>query len=99
MLSDLSSPQRELAEYMSALSERAYGASWMEGLEVALWRAASQGPFTYGRLELTPEHVRHLRELSAACGGWIFLHKDREESFASFAEWQCLAPAPDGCQP
>jgi hypothetical protein len=73
MLSDLSAPQRELAEFMSALSERAYSAGWMEGLEFALWRAVSHGPFKYGQLELTVEHSHHLVELSKRCGGWIFL--------------------------
>jgi hypothetical protein len=39
MLADLSPDQRRLADYMSELSESAYCAGWMEGLEFALWEA------------------------------------------------------------
>jgi hypothetical protein len=37
MLSDLTPDQRALARYMSDLSEEAYCAGWMSGLEYALW--------------------------------------------------------------
>jgi hypothetical protein len=37
--------QRQLADYMSDLSEEAYSAGWMNGLEYALWDALT------GRLE------------------------------------------------
>lgn len=36
MLNDLSPQQRELENYMSELSEHAYSAGWMDGLEFAL---------------------------------------------------------------
>jgi hypothetical protein len=98
MLSHLSPAQRELAEFMSALSERAYGASWMEGLEFAIWRAVSDGRFKYGQLELTPEHIHHLVELSRGCGGWIFFEKDHEESFAPFSEWKRLVSLAGGVE-
>lgn len=88
MLNDLTFPQRELAEYMSALSERAYGASWMDGLEFALWEAVVNSPFKYGRLDLTPEHQQRLIELSESCGGWIIFEEKREETFVSIAEWK-----------
>lgn len=90
MLIDLSPPQRELAIYMSSLSERAHSAGWMQGLEFSLWRAVSHGPFKYGRLELGPEQVQRLRELSERCCGWIFFHEQQEESFASLSEWAHL---------
>ena len=90
MLSDLTSSQKALAEYMSELSERAYSAGWMMGLEFALWRAVTDGPFKYGHLELTCEHARHLAALSENCGGWIFFHAEREEVFVPLNEWLCL---------
>ena len=37
MLRDLTPPQRQLADFMSDLSENAYCAGWMSGLEYALW--------------------------------------------------------------
>ena len=96
MLSDLSPSEQELAKYMSALSERAYCAGWMKGLEFALWRALSHGPFRYGQLDLTLEHTQQLSELSERCGGWVFFHEQREESFASFAEWACMVSSACG---
>jgi len=88
MLSELSSSQRDLAEYMSSLSEAAYHASWVEGLEFSLWRAVVQGPFRYGQLQLTSEHVRRLAQLSERCGGWIVFHQEQEESFVSLDDWK-----------
>ncbi len=32
-------------------------AGWMEGLEFELWGAIIDGPFRYGRLELTATHI------------------------------------------
>lgn len=52
MLNDLTSAQQRLAQYMSELSERAYSAGWMDGLELALWQALKDGPYKYGQLEL-----------------------------------------------
>ena len=87
---NLTALQRELADYMSTLSERAYCAGWMDGLEFALWRAVVHGPFKYGGLQLTSEHVDRLLQLSHACGGWIFFHETKEETFIPLADWTLL---------
>ena len=60
-----------LREYMSSLSEEAWYAGWMMDLEYALWDAVEHGPRSYGRLDVTEQHIAKLRDLSAACGGWI----------------------------
>lgn len=88
MLTDLSPPQKELAEYMSSLSELAFCAGWMDGLEFALWRAATEAPFTYGQLQLTQDQAQGLNDLSRRCGGWIYVHDDHQETFVTLAEWQ-----------
>jgi hypothetical protein len=88
MLTDLTPPQKELAEYMSSLSELAFCAGWMDGLEFALWRAATQALLTYGQLQLTQEQAQRLNDLSHRCGGRIFFHDDQQETFATAAEWQ-----------
>jgi hypothetical protein len=87
MLNDLTPEQRALAEYMSDLSEQAYSAGWMRDLEHTLWRALTDGPFRYGYLELTLQHIARLRELSERCGGWIRFDNDKEESFVSRERW------------
>ena len=81
----------ELATYMSELSEQAWCAGWMQDLEFALWRAVTETPYHYGRLDLTAEHVARLRALSEACGGWIVFREDEE--FVPLAEWLPLYAA------
>jgi hypothetical protein len=88
VLIDLSLPQSDLADYMSDLSESAYSARWMTGLEFALWDAVVNGPFKYGRLRLADEHIRRLKELSDGCKGWIRFDDINEETFVPFAEWE-----------
>jgi hypothetical protein len=83
----LTSDQLALAEYMSDLSEEAYCAGWMHGLEDALWCAMQEGLYGYGRLTLLPQHLERLRELSERCGGWIYFDDEKEETFVPLAEW------------
>ena len=87
MLADLSETQRELAKYMASISEEAYAAGWIGGLEFELWRAVQQGPFLYGRLQLTSGHVKQLRALSQNCGGWIRFDDKAEEQFVPLNAW------------
>lgn len=87
MLADLSESQRELANYMSTISEEAYAASWIEGLEFELWRAIQESPIPYGRLQLTSAHTKRLKELSQICGGWIRFDDTTEEQFVPFSVW------------
>lgn len=86
MLKDLDPQATALAEYMSELSELAYCAGWMAGLELHLWDAVVSGPRSYGRALITPEHIARLHELSRAAGGWIVFGKN-EETLVSFEVW------------
>lgn len=87
MLRDLSKAQRDLADYMSVLSEQAYYAGWMDGLEYALWRTVVNGPMEYGRLSINGDHINELRRLSEACSGWIMFAEEKEETWISMANW------------
>lgn len=91
MLDHLSPAQRALADYMSSLSEVAYEAAWMEDLELSLWKAVVLGPYKYGRLQFTAEHVERLRMLSEQCGGWVRFQDDGEETFVPLADWKAYA--------
>ncbi|MBI2922011.1 MAG: hypothetical protein HYY18_13070 [Planctomycetes bacterium] len=84
----LSPAARMLADYMSDISEDAWCAGWMSGLEYALWRAVSEGPYQYGGVNLSNQHVERLRELSKACGGWIRFDDVAGETFVPIKEWQ-----------
>ena len=88
MIEELTDSQKALAEYMSGLSEEAYFAGWMEGLEYALWKAVVENPFEYGFLQLTEQHIAELTKLSNACGGWIVFDDDSAETFVPIAKWR-----------
>ena len=90
MLKDLTPCQRELAEYMSELSELAFSAGWMENLEHALWRAVEEGPFRYGHLNLTTEQTEKLKQLSTSCVGWVLFSEDTEETYVPIELWRRL---------
>ncbi len=81
---------RKLADYMSDLSEVAYCAGWMRGLEYALWQAVLLGPRRYGRLQITAEHIERLKSLSEAAGGWIVFDDAQEEILVTHAQWKQL---------
>lgn len=83
MLQQLDPHARALADFMSELSEEAYCAGWMDGLEFELWRALIGGPRTYGRLEITDEQLARLRELSEAAKGWIVFDDAEEETLVT----------------
>jgi hypothetical protein len=88
MLADLSPQQRQLADFMSELSEEAYYAGWMVGLEYALWEALLDGKSAWGMLELTDAHRTRLRQLSEACDGWIVFDERTEETWLPMSEWR-----------
>jgi hypothetical protein len=80
-----------LRDYMSDLSEEAWYAGWMMDLEYALWNAVEYGRRSYGRLDITEGHIAKLRELSAACGGWIRFAADVSgEEFVPLDAWKRL---------
>ncbi len=84
----LTNLQKALAEYMSMLSEEAYSAGWMKGLEHALWDAVISGPRKYGRISIQRKHINELRNRSAACGGWIIFDDNSEETWLPMDEWK-----------
>jgi hypothetical protein len=87
MLDDLMPAQRELALFMSHISERTWFATWMDGLEYELWRALKAPTATVGCRCLTPSELDGLRQLSDMCGGWITFEGAREEAFVPLPEW------------
>lgn len=88
MLADLNPEQLALADYMSELSEEAWHAGWIAHLEYDLWDAVTGGSSSFGQMDLTPEHLRALRNLSERCGGWIVYDTEVEETFVPIDEWK-----------
>ena len=90
------SPNAEqLSSYMSDLSERAWYAGWMSGLEYALWKAVVDGPSQYGRLYITRNEIAKLNELSHACGGWVVFDDTDGPTFVPLERWILMYEAYD----
>lgn len=88
MLKDLSPGQKALADYISELSEEAYSAGWMEGVEFTLWTAVIGDQRSFGRLQITEKMLQRLKDLSADCKGWIYFDESNEESFLLIEQWK-----------
>ena len=87
MLSDLTSKQKELANYMSELSEEAYNATWMLNLEYELWKLMNGRILTYGRLKVSSQIKQKLKGLSKNIEGWIYYDDKSEETYISTKGW------------
>ncbi len=90
MISDLNLAQKELAEYMSYLSEEAYSATWMDDLEFKLWQLMNGEITEYGRLEVTSQMIDKLKDLSARANGWIIFDDDKDEIYVPWKSWEKL---------
>jgi hypothetical protein len=88
MINDLTAPQRELHDLMSSMSEQAWSAGWMHGLEYELWKAVKSPPYKVGRLQLTSTQCDRLTQLSEKCEGWIAFDDEHEEAFVPHAQWR-----------
>src|SRR5882672_9438556 len=87
-MGDLRAEQHALAQYMSSLSEEAYRAGWMDGLEYALWQVALGETREYGQAVFTDEQVSQLRRLSDASAGWIVFDEDQGEIWVTLPDWK-----------
>lgn len=87
-LRDLTQEQRNLAEFISEISERSYRAGWLHGIEHEVWKAMHAHDFGGAPLSLTAEEVQQLHTMAAKCGGWIIFDEVREETFIPMEEWK-----------
>ncbi len=71
---------------MSELSEEAYSAGWMDGLDYALWEATQGQRSQCGRLVFTELQREQLRSLSERAGSWIMFDDQRDEIFPPLKE-------------
>jgi hypothetical protein len=86
-------PRCALDAFMSAISERAYNASWENGLEFALWEAVERGPRPFGRDGVYPDDIEALKRLSNAAGGWLHWTEDdaqEQPQLVALPEWERL---------
>ncbi len=88
MLDDLTPAQRELADFMSAISEEVCSAGWMVELEYVLWDALTDGRSVRGSLQLRGNERAELRRLCDACSGWVFFDERSGETWLPIGEWE-----------
>src|SRR3569833_2600437 len=88
MLKDLNRDQLQLAELMSHISEEAYSAGWMDGLEYELWEILTGKNSRYGRYLLTPEELDQLQYLINKCKCWIVFDDENDETAVDLETWK-----------
>jgi hypothetical protein len=78
---------------MSELSEGAYSAGWMSGLEYALWQAVVDGPRKYGHLLITDAHITRLKLMAGSARGWVVFDDELGEYLAPTDSWERMYEA------
>lgn len=79
-----------LLALMEMISEAAYSAGWMMGLEYQLWKLINKprdSNYTCGNLNIDGQTIQLLRELSKKADGWWFWQEEKEVSFVSLKDW------------
>lgn len=74
-----------LANFMSELSEEAYCAGWMDGLEYSLYHFVKNGAGAYGQTHISDEDIAKLKRLSELAGGWI---DGTDEKIVPIEQWE-----------
>ena len=82
-----------LLALMTGISEDNWCASWMSGLELALWRARENGPLGDGQGWITQRQCDLLRLLSDEADGWWHFVDDLGPRFAPLDAWRTYASA------
>ena len=88
MTKDLTKNERRLADLMSLISERCYGAGWMTDTEYILWDAIISGPRDFGHDKITKEEIDELRSLSNQTRTWIVFDDEQEEITIPLNKWE-----------
>lgn len=88
MLTDLSHDERQLADLMSAISERCYYAGWIENLEYILWASLNDGVRKYGHDIISQEDIDKLGEYSRDLNCWIYMDEITEETAIDLLTWR-----------
>ena len=88
MINDLNQDERQLAEFMSELSERCYSAGWIVDLEYVLWDAVVTGPRNFGDGKITRTDISKLIQFSIKLNSWICFDDELEEIAIPLEVWK-----------
>jgi hypothetical protein len=87
---DLNKEQKALCLLMSDISEEAWCAGWMNGLEYALWYIMLHGPAKYGWKVINGDTIQQLKNLSEQEECWITFDQVTQETAVSLSEWEAM---------
>jgi len=73
---------------MSKISEDAFSAGWLDGLEYELWENLDRSMSSYCKHIIPHEELEQLRFLSDKCGCWIIFDNDHEETALDLESWE-----------
>jgi hypothetical protein len=80
-----------LRHLMSDISEDYYCAGWLGGLEFTLWKAATEGPISFGAGVIPAATCLQLAQLADLCGGWWRWSDEAvDEVFVPMEEWLAM---------
>jgi hypothetical protein len=88
LIHGLTREERQLAKFMSDISERCYGAGWQENSEFILWHAVTSGPRKFGQDKISQEEIDELIRISNKTKTWIVFDEEREEIALPLEEWR-----------
>jgi hypothetical protein len=88
MIHDLTPDERQLAEFMSEISEKCYGAGWEKNSEYVLWDAVISGPRNFGQDTITQADIDELIKISNKSNAWIVFDDEREEIAIPLNKWR-----------
>ncbi|MGG6281833.1 hypothetical protein ACQ4M3_09705 [Leptolyngbya sp. AN03gr2] len=80
----------QLYDLMSDISDEAWDAGWLIGLEFSLWGCLDEPvPISIGNMRFDREHQEELKELSNRAGGWWIWNQDADDPrFVLSEEWK-----------
>ncbi|SNR41639.1 hypothetical protein SAMN06269173_102236 [Hymenobacter mucosus] len=87
MYRNLNERQKALHDFMSNVSEETWCASWINGLEYALWHIMLRGPAKYGQGHINEHTIEKLQSLSEQANCWIVYDSVTEETPVPISEW------------
>lgn len=97
MYQNLTPAQRNLADYLTSISQRCFqGAGWIMNLEYVAWDAVQNGPRSFGWSRITAEDIQELLRLARAAGAWVMFDGVTRETAVPLAQWPAVFEAARG---
>lgn len=84
------SPEQELEDLVSLISEEACCAGWEMGIEFDLWDRITSDRRDLVQITLSEDRISHLQRLRDAVGGWIVFQRGVGPTVIPLSDWESL---------